>query len=139
MKYRSFITPVAILVIVMTVTTSVSAKTIEVQDLSAKQKKTLQIAKKAFSDPIMVKIAFCESSLEHTEDDGSVKRGKVDPRDTGLMQINLGYHAKDARRLGLDVTNIQDNIAYANHLKRHQGTQPWSASRHCWSKLRFVG
>ncbi|MAZ30132.1 hypothetical protein CL655_02505 [bacterium] len=86
----------------------------------------------------LVKVAFCESSLEHFEDDGvTAKRGDIDSRDTGVLQINLGYHERDATRLGLDVRVFEDNVTYGLHLLRTQGLQPWSASEYCWSDMRL--
>jgi len=86
-----------------------------------------------FSDiPVMVQVARCESTFRHTLADGSVLRGLVDNRDIGVMQINTGYHGDAATAMGLDLTNLQDNMAYARHLYETQGVQPWSASRACW-------
>lgn len=86
-----------------------------------------------FSDiPVMIQVARCESTFQHTLADGSVLKGVVDGRDTGVMQINTGYHAATAKKLGLDLLNLHDNMAYARHLYETQGVQPWSASRPCW-------
>ena len=86
-----------------------------------------------FSDiPVMIQVARCESTFRHTLADGSVLKGVVDKRDTGVMQINTGYHAATAEKLGLDLTDLYDNMAYARHLYEQQGVQPWSASRPCW-------
>ncbi len=87
-----------------------------------------------FSDiPVMIQIARCESTFRHTTADGTVLRGKVDPADTGVMQINLRYHGEKARELGLDLTDMYDNMAYARDLYLRQGTKPWAASSACWS------
>lgn len=86
-----------------------------------------------FSDvPVMVQVARCESQFRHTLADGTVLRGVVDGRDTGVMQINSGYHAATAETLGLDLKDLYDNMAYARHLYETQGTSPWNASRSCW-------
>ena len=88
-----------------------------------------------FSDiPVMIQVARCESTFRHTLGDGSVLRGKVDARDTGVMQINTGYHGAASKKLGLDLTVLEDNMAYARHLYNKQGTQPWSASSPCWGR-----
>lgn len=93
------------------------------------------IVRSYFSDiPIMVQVARCESTFRHTLADGSVLRGHVDNRDTGVMQINTYYHGDTAERLGLDLESIEDNMEYARYLYETQGTQPWSASRPCWGK-----
>ncbi len=86
-----------------------------------------------FSDiPIMVQVARCESTFRHTLADGSVLRGHVDKRDTGVMQINTYYHGKTADTLGLDLEDLYDNMEYARYLYEKQGVQPWSASQPCW-------
>ena len=86
-----------------------------------------------FSDiPIMVQVARCESTFRHNLADGSVLRGHVDNRDTGVMQINTYYHGETAEKLDLDLENIYDNMAYARYLYETQGVQPWSASEPCW-------
>lgn len=93
------------------------------------------IVREYFEDiPIMIAVAKCESHFRHTISDGSVLRGRVDPADTGVMQINKRYHDDRAVQLGLDLDNIYDNMAYARYLYEDQGTQPWSASSPCWSK-----
>lgn len=85
--------------------------------------------------PVMVKIAYCESRFQHTNPTTSiVTRGRVNPRDLGVMQINETYHAKTATKLNLDLHTIEDNMAYARHLYERQGTQPWSASQPCWQR-----
>lgn len=86
-----------------------------------------------FSDiPVLVQIARCESHFRHVLPDGSVLKGMVDPADTGVMQINTRYHGETADTLGLDLTDMYDNMAYARDLYERQGTQPWSASAPCW-------
>lgn len=94
---------------------------------------TESIVREYFKDiPVMVQVARCESTFRHDLSDGSVLRGKVDPADTGVMQINKRYHEATAIKLGLDLENIRDNMAYARYLYEKQGTQPWNASRPCW-------
>ncbi|QQR65150.1 hypothetical protein IPH92_01035 [Candidatus Kaiserbacteria bacterium] len=87
-----------------------------------------------FSDiPVMIQIARCESQFRQTLADGTVLRGKVDPADTGVMQINMRYHGEEARELGLNLEDMYDNMAYARDLYERQGTRPWTASAACWS------
>lgn len=94
---------------------------------------TEAIVREYFSDiPIMIHIARCESTFRHTLADGSVLRGYVDNRDLGVMQINTFYHGDTAKRLGFDLENIYDNMAYARNLYERKGTQPWNASYPCW-------
>ena len=86
-----------------------------------------------FADiPAMIQVARCESTFTHTLADGSVLRGRVDNRDTGVMQINTYYHGQTADALGLDLESLEDNMAYARYLYEKQGLQPWSASQPCW-------
>lgn len=88
-----------------------------------------------FADiPELVSVARCESQFRHTLKDGSVLRGIVDPRDIGVMQINTYYHGETAEKLGLDLSNFADNMAYARVLYEKQGLKPWSASKPCWGK-----
>jgi len=96
---------------------------------------TEAVVREYFSDiPVMIQVARCESTFRHTLADGTVLRGHVDNRDTGVMQINLGYHGETAEKLGLDMEDLYDNMAYARDLYERQGTQPWSASRPCWGR-----
>ncbi|MAZ56204.1 hypothetical protein CL653_00225 [bacterium] len=94
---------------------------------------TEQVVRSYFEDlPVMVEIARCESTFRHTLNDGTILRGLVDNRDTGVMQINTHYHEATATSLGLDLEYLGDNLEYARYLYETQGTQPWSASRPCW-------
>lgn len=94
---------------------------------------TEAIVRSYFRDiPIMIEIARCESTFRHTLSDGSVLQGRVDPADTGVMQINKRYHLKTATAMELDLHDIYHNMAYARYLYEEQGTQPWSASMPCW-------
>lgn len=93
------------------------------------------VVREYFADiPVMVQVARCESTFRHWRTDGSVLTGRVDNADTGVMQINKRYHEEAAIRLGLDLDQIEDNLAYARHLYEEQGTQPWSASQPCWGQ-----
>ena len=89
-----------------------------------------------FADmPLMAKIAKCESRNRHFNKNGDVLRGEVTPLDRGVMQINLHYHQATAAKLGLDVHDIDDNVAYARYLYEKQGAKPWMSSSGCWSKF----
>lgn len=88
-----------------------------------------------FSDiPVMIEIAYCESTFRHDLADGSVLRGRVDSADTGVMQINKRYHLQSATAMNLNLDNLYDNMAYARHLYEKQGLQPWSSSAPCWNR-----
>lgn len=106
--------------------------------LSPEQVATLKRSYYSFEGDLeLLKAAYCESSFEHTNPDGSVKVGEVDPRDKGLMQINTGYHLADSKRLGFNIFDEEGNRQYARFLKRHQGMRPWKPSLPCRSKLRL--
>lgn len=100
---------------------------------------TETIVRSYFQDiPIMIQIARCESTFRHTLADGSVLTGRVDPADTGVMQINKRYHESTATAMDLNLEDIYHNMAYARHLYEKQGTQPWSASAPCWNSSLAV-
>lgn len=83
--------------------------------------------------PVLQKIAFCESSFRHYNKDGSLRVGKVNKHDLGVMQINELYHEKEATSLGLDLRSIDDNVAFARHLYEREGSRPWNSSSKCWN------
>lgn len=88
-----------------------------------------------FADiPILANIARCESQYRHLSKDGDVLRGKKNRFDIGVMQINELYHAEKAKKLGLNLYNLNDNVAYARHLYEDEGAKPWMASSACWAK-----
>lgn len=72
----------------------------------------------------MVKIIECESQFIHYKSDGTVLRGRVDPRDTGVSQINTYYHPN------VDVEDFWENLRYARDLYDREGTQPWVCRKH---------
>ena len=94
---------------------------------------TEAIVREYFKDiPIMIQVARCESTFRHQLSDGSILQGRVDPADTGVMQINKRYHLASATAMNLNLDDIYGNMAYARHLYERQGTQPWGASMPCW-------
>jgi len=102
---------------------------------SAVTQNTEAIVREYFRDiPIMIQVARCESTFQHTLADGSIIQGFVDNDDTGVMQINKRYHLKTATAMGFDLEDIYDNMAYARYLYERQGTQPWNASAPCWGR-----
>lgn len=84
--------------------------------------------------PILAEIAKCESRFRQVGKDGEVLRGEVNNSDLGLLQVNEYYHGEKAQDLGFDLTTVNGNLAYAKYLYDKEGTQPWSASKKCWSK-----
>ncbi len=84
--------------------------------------------------PIMSRVAFCESSFRHFDEDGKVLRGIVDRDDIGVMQINERYHGESAKNLGYDLHSFEDNLEFARLLYSQSGLKPWNASAKCWSQ-----
>lgn len=90
-------------------------------------------------NPALVPICSCESKQgkngapTHYEADGvTVLRGRENPDDVGMCQINLHYHNATAIKMGLDLFKREDNITYANWLYEKEGSTPWNWSRKCW-------
>jgi len=89
-----------------------------------------------FADiPILTKIAKCESQYRQLDSSGEILRGEKNRYDRGVMQINILYHAETAENLGLDINNIDDNVAYARYLYEKQGAKPWMSSSKCWARF----
>jgi hypothetical protein len=83
-------------------------------------------------DPIMIKVAWCESRFRQYDKNGELFRGIVNSSDVGVMQVNTYYHEKAAARLNLDLSTIEGNLAYAKYLYEREGTTPWMSSSPCW-------
>ena len=84
--------------------------------------------------PVMAAIAKCESRFRQYDKNGSGLRGEGGYEDVGGVQGNATYHKAAASELGLNLTVIQDNVAYARYLYDKKGTQPWNSSKACWGK-----
>jgi hypothetical protein len=94
---------------------------------------TEAIVRSYFKDiPIMIQVARCESTFRHVLENGSILQGRVDPADTGVMQINKRYHEASATAMNLNLDDLYHNMEFARSLYEGQGTQPWSASMPCW-------
>ncbi len=92
--------------------------------------------KQYFSDtPILADIAWCESRNRQWNPDGTTFRGEVNHSDIGIMQINVAYHADEAKALGVDLYSLSGNLEFAKYLYETEGAQPWSSSENCWGKL----
>ncbi|MSR87821.1 MAG: hypothetical protein EXS69_01475 [Candidatus Zambryskibacteria bacterium] len=91
-----------------------------------------------FADiPLMSKIAACESQNRQYNSKGGVLKGKKNTYDRGVMQINVLYHEETAIEMGLDLHNIDDNVAFARYLYKKYGAKPWMSSSPCWSKFSY--
>ena len=103
------------------------------EQVNTKVKTTEEIIAEHFADtPILKKIAFCESRYRQFNEDGTVLRGVVNPKDVGVMQINEKYHLEASKKLGYDIYTLEGNIDYAKDLYSKQGSRPWVHSSHCW-------
>jgi hypothetical protein len=110
----------------------------KLQKLSADQRRMFAILTVFFeNDPIMVRVAACESSLQHTLPDGSLNVGP-DGYDIGTFMVRAPVHERELRRYGLDPTNFTHNVAFATYLYERDGLRPWQPSRSCWETLRFI-
>lgn len=88
---------------------------------------------------ILLRIGGCESGggvlnpPRQFNEDGSVVRGKVNPKDVGAYQINTYWNGAKAKELGYDLFTEEGNTRMALWLYEHQGTRPWNWSKFCWS------
>ena len=88
-----------------------------------------------FADiPIMIEIARCESRFRQYEPDGSPLRNQAGSSAIGVMQLMASYHKEPAAALGLDIERLSGNLVYSRELYNEKGTEPWEASKACWSK-----
>jgi hypothetical protein len=110
------------------------AVTTTVAGLTSNAKAMEAYLRKAYkNEPILVDIARCESQFQQFDKNSNVIRGRVNKYDIGVMQINEKYHAESAVKLGINIYTVEGNVAFAKHLYEESGTQPWSASKSCWS------
>ncbi|WKZ26755.1 MAG: hypothetical protein QY304_01480 [Candidatus Paceibacterota bacterium] len=94
-----------------------------------------EIVREYFKDaPIMIRIAFCESTFRQNDKDGNVLRGVQNSKDVGIMQINEYFHADKAKQMNLDIHVIEGNMEFARYLFEREGTRPWNASKKCWNR-----
>jgi hypothetical protein len=87
-----------------------------------------------FADiPVMASIAKCESSFRQYGSNGLVL---FDPSYSmiGAFQVSAA-HMPEALSMGMDVTTLEGNMAYARHLYNSGGTDPWLASFRCWGGM----
>jgi len=123
---------------VSTDNTETEAKTEKTHNQNSSSKTTKEIVHEYFADiPILIDVASCESGFVHYTN-GTIIRGRINPQDVGVMQINEKYHLSDSIKLGFDIHTLEGNMAYARHLYKNQGTRPWEYSSKCWNKSREV-
>ena len=83
---------------------------------------------------ILKKIAWCESKGLQFNVDGSVYRGKQNPKDVGRFQVNEHYHLEESKRLGIDIYTLEGNTEYSLRLYKKNGTRDWNWSKWCWDE-----
>jgi hypothetical protein len=92
-----------------------------------------------FSDiPILAEVSRCESGFRQLGKDGKVLRGIKNNKDVGVMQINEFYHSETAKKMGLDIHKLEDNLKYARYLYGKNGTRDWMPSSPCWAKAHTL-
>ncbi len=77
-------------------------------------------------------ISQCESEHRQFNQDGTVLRGRQNPQDVGLFQINEFYHLEDSKKLGYDIYTAKGNVEYAFHIMKRDGVRHWTYSKPCW-------
>lgn len=82
--------------------------------------------------PVMIEIARCESNFRQFTDAGNVLRGGDSGGMVGVFQFFESIHSVPAKALGFDIATLDGNLAYARHLYKLQGTDPWGPARSCW-------
>jgi len=85
------------------------------------------------SSSTMLRIANCEGKAQFNPD-GSVLRGRINPKDVGIFQVNERWHLVDSKKLGMNIYTVEGNIEYSMWLASKQGLKPWSASKNCWTQ-----
>jgi hypothetical protein len=87
-----------------------------------------------FADvPVMANIAKCESGFRQYGSDGLPL---FDPSYSmiGAFQVSAA-HLPEALTMGMDVTTLEGNMAYARYLYNAGGTDPWLDSFQCWGGM----
>ena len=77
-------------------------------------------------------IARCESGLNPEAYNPNNSNGSVD---RGVFQLN-SVHDERVESLGLDVWNVEDNIAFARMLYDESGFRPWVCYTHGMIAMR---
>ncbi len=71
-----------------------------------------------------------------TNADGTTTKEKyLWSKDIGLYQINDYYNQASCKKAGHDIYTVEGNTACAMLLYSKSGTQPWNASKYCWSDI----
>ena len=83
------------------------------------------------STPQAIEVAWCESNLRQYNANGAVLRGRENPNDIGVFQINYWIHRKEIEKQALDVTKVEDNVKFAAFLWQRNEWRDWKWSAKC--------
>jgi hypothetical protein len=119
-------------------TNAQATTTTEVRSFSTSTDIESYLHEQYFDAPILIEIARCESELRQFDKNGNIIRGRANPDDVGVMQINEFYHSETARKMGINLETTEGNVAFGKYLYAKYGTSPWSASEPCWSKSKIA-
>jgi len=75
-----------------------------------------------------------DAEPQHWDADGSVLRGRQNPDDIGMCQINEPTWGDKATELGWDIYTLEGNILMTNWIYSHEGFEPWRYSKGCHGK-----
>lgn len=78
-------------------------------------------------------ISRCESGGKQFKPDGTVLRGRINPQDIGMFQINEKYWLAKSLALGYNIYTEKGNIEMAKWIYERYGNAPWVWSKKCWS------
>ena len=151
LKYRSKVVPALVAISLVLAASSAVAKEntkpqVKIETLYQNPDLQNQFLKRVimdkFHDPLMLKIAGCESTgnpnvILHWMSDGSLVKNPGSSA-SGWGQALLVYHAKEITRLGLNMKKLDEYNNFIEHLRK-SGKDPysaWSESRSCWGKYR---
>ena len=103
------------------------------------QSEIIRLGGKYGVDPeLATAIITCESGLKEDAVHVNIVDNHEWSRDIGYFQLNNYFHGSDMEKRGLDIKDKWDNLEYGFYLLKVQGTNPWVASKPCWSKLSTV-
>lgn len=83
------------------------------------------------------RICSCESTGSPDNEpiqynaDGSVLRGRINPQDVGMCQINEHYWLQKSEDLGYNIYTEEGNKLMAIWIYEQSGTAPWKWSKPC--------
>ena len=104
------------------------------KELTIEQKITKLALEYHVNPAVVHAIISCESEYKSS----AIGKMAVIGQDIGIWQINSYFHEEAAKERGLNIYNSNDNLRYGMILLFEKGTQPWKASRTCWSKKLSV-